>query len=312
MDPSHAEAAAGLFVSGLIRQRQITPALPEVFENLSLVVERLSWLVSTGNVLVALWADQLVGYLGWSIVPSFRGTSQRAAYCCEWGHASIEHGRQDVYQLLYAEAAKRWHEEGCGAHALTTLAHDTTLQRLLFWNGFGMAVIEGMRLLSDTQPMPRSGFTLRLATAGDAESIHFLDELLAEHLRAPTVCMRRVSRDEAWQREFLGRQEDTVWLVEEGKRPTGFLRLQVASQGAADIAGSPDAVGITGAYVLESHRRHGLAAWMLDEATHWYRGKGYARCSVDWESFNPQSDGFWSRHFAPVCCSLIRHVESAL
>jgi hypothetical protein len=51
---------------------------------------------------------------------------------------------------------------------------------------------------------------------------------------------------------------------------------------------------------------------LLAEATGWYRAKGYTRCSVDWESYNPSATKFWMKHFAPVCCSLIRHVESGL
>ena len=275
MDVSHAETAAGLFVSQLVRQRRITPSLPAVFEDVSLVAARLRWLISTGNVLAALRGEQLVGYLGWCIVPGFRGTGQKAAYCCEWGHASIEHDRTNVYQQLYAHAAARWQNEGCGAHALTTLAHDATLHQLLFWNGFGMAVVEGMRFLADTGPLSQPVFTSRLATPADIGALCALDELLAAHLRSPSVSMRRTPWGETKYREFLCREGNTVWLAEEGEQPVGFLRLQIEGQGATDVVGSPDAVGISGAYVVESHRRLGIAARLLEEASHWYRTQGY-------------------------------------
>jgi GNAT superfamily N-acetyltransferase len=312
MGSSHAETAAGLFVSQLVRQRQITPSLPAVFEDLSLVTDKLRWLISTGNVLAALRGERLVGYLGWFIVPGFRGTSQKGAYCCEWGHATVEHDRINIYRQLYAHAAVRWQNEGCGTHALTTLAQDTTLHQFLFWNGFGLAVVEGMKFLADTRPSSQRVFTLRQATLDDMGSLCSLDELLAGHLRAPSVCMRRKPWGETKFREFLCQESNTVWLAEEGKQVVGFLRLQIKGQGATDIVGSPDAVGIAGAYVLESHRRQGIAALLLEEASHWYRAKGCARCSVDWESLNPQANGFWLKRFAPVCYSLIRHVESAL
>jgi GNAT superfamily N-acetyltransferase len=312
MVASHAEAAAALFVDRFARQRRLVPALPAVFQDAPNVVAKLRWLAATGNAFVAMREGRLVGYVGWFIVPQFRGTPQKAAYCCEWGHAAIDHDQAAIYRQLYAHAAARWQAEGCGTHALTTLAHDTSLHQFLFWNGFGLAVVDAMRLLDDPAPASPDPRTYRMATKADIPAILSLDEQLTAHLSAPSVCMRRRSRDEAWQRAFLAQDDNAVALAEEGAQVVGILRLEGRCDGACEIVRSPDTVGLSGTYVLEPYRRHGVAAGLLAEAIRWSRANGYARCSVDWESFNPSATGFWLKHFAPVCYSLVRHVESGL
>ena len=193
------------------------------------------------------------------------------------------------------------------------LADDTALHQFLFWNGFGLAVVDAMGFLKDAMPSPPNGLTVRLATPADSLSILSLDAQLTEHLRAPSVCMRRHRpRDETRQREFICREGNTVWLSEEGNQVVGMLRMEGACGGASEIVRSPETVGISGAYVLKTHRRRGIAERLLEEAAHWYRGRGFTRCSVDWESFNPSATGFWMNRFTPVCLSVVRRVESAL
>jgi GNAT superfamily N-acetyltransferase len=170
-----------------------------------------------------------------------------------------------------------------------------------------------MTLLNDAAPESGGPCTYRGATEADIPAILSLDEQLVEHLQAASVCMRRHRpRDETRQRAFLAEEGNAVWLAEDGAKVVGMLRLEGRCEGACEIVRSPDTVGLSGAYVLEPYRRHGVAARLLAEATRGYRAKGYARCSVDWESFNPAATGFWLKHFAPVCYSLIRHVESGL
>jgi GNAT superfamily N-acetyltransferase len=313
MKASHAEAAAAMFIERLGRQRRIVAALPAEFLDAPRVTEKLRWLASTGNALAAVQGDRLVGYLGWFLVPAFRGTSQKAAYGCEWGHATIDQDQATIYRLLYSGAAARWQEEGCGTHALTTLACDTALHQFLFWNGFGLAVVDAMALLGDAAPESPGPCTYRMATEKDIPAILSLDAQLAAHLSAPSVCMpRRQPRDEARQRKFLAQEDNAVWLAEDGTKVVGLLRLEGRGEGACEIVRSPDTVGLSGAYVLEPYRGRGAAAGLLAAATRGYRAKGYTRCSVDWESYNPAATGFWLKHFAPVCYSLIRHVENGL
>jgi hypothetical protein len=42
-----------------------------------------------------------------------------------------------------------------------------------------------------------------------------------------------------------------------------------------------------------------------------YGGRGFTRCAVDFESFNPEAAVFWMKYFTPVCLSVMRVPETA-
>jgi hypothetical protein len=48
---------------------------------------------------------------------------------------------------------------------------------------------------------------------------------------------------------------------------------------------------------------------MLDAALRDYAARDFRRCSVDFESFNPEAAAFWLRYFEPVCYSVLRVPE---
>ena len=70
-------------------------------------------------------------------------------------------------------------------------------------------------------------------------------------------------------------------------------------------------IAITGAYIRPAYRGRGLAPAILDAALRDYAGRGFERCSVDFESFNPEAAGFWLRYFKAVSYSVVRVPESA-
>jgi len=51
---------------------------------------------------------------------------------------------------------------------------------------------------------------------------------------------------------------------------------------------------------------------LLRAALEDHRARGFRRCAVDFESFNPEAAAFWPRFFQPVCYSLMRIPERAL
>src|SRR5512143_2970126 len=144
-DSHYLSQAAALFIGNFKQQRCAVPTLPDRLENPQEVASRLSDLFKRFAGVMASEEDQLVGYLGWFIVKRFRETERIGAYVPEWGHATIDERRPEIYRALYRAAAEPWSTAGCGVHAITLLAHDRAAQQAWFWNGFGLIVVDAVR-----------------------------------------------------------------------------------------------------------------------------------------------------------------------
>ncbi len=101
-----------------------------------------------------------------------------------------------------------------------------------------------------------------------------------------------------------------VAALEDG-RLVGYLRLEGSSFGAADVVEAETTIAVTGEYVQPACRGRRLGAALLDAALRECAGRGYERCSVDFESFNPEAAAFWPKYFEPVCLSVLRIPEAS-
>lgn len=270
----------------------------------------LEGLLASSPGLVALEGSRLVGYLGWFIVNNFRRTDQKAAYCPEWGHAAVAGIQPRVYRALYRSAATQWASQGCRVHAITLLAGDPATEKVWFWNGFGLTVVDAIR---KTQPLSLAAptdFSIRKASREDAEALSVLD---AEHWRhyaaAPIFMVPQTPDDAASFASFTDQPESSVWLALQAGYPAGFMRFESDSDGASAVLQSKDTIAITGAYIRPENRGRQLASAILDAALQYYAGLGFEHCSVDFESFNPEAAGFWMKYFEPVCLSVVRVPE---
>ena len=312
----HISTAASLFASNYKELRRTVPSLPDLMENEGRVSSLLEWLLGNFSGLVALEGDQLRGFLGWLLVERFRDTRRKAAYCPEWGHASLEADRPAIYRALYREASRLWHEAGCQAHALTILAHERSTLETWFWNGFGLTVVDAIRgaAIRPLEPLdisPAAGVAIRKASPDDVQALSILEiEHRRHYSEAPIFMAPRQPHGESEIAEFLQTSENSYWLVEEGDEPVGFLRFEYRSEGAAQVVASDTTIAITGAYFRPELRGRGLASALVNTALQDYTTLGFERCSVDFESFNPEAASFWMKYFQPVCYSVVRVPET--
>jgi ribosomal protein S18 acetylase RimI-like enzyme len=109
--------------------------------------------------------------------------------------------------------------------------------------------------------------------------------------------------------EFLGNPTNSIWLALDGKTPVGMMRFECNEDGAVAIVDAPDKIAISGAYIRPQYRGRRAAPAILDAALRDYAAQGFARCSVDFESFNPEAATFWIKYFDPVCLSVTRVPE---
>ncbi len=109
--------------------------------------------------------------------------------------------------------------------------------------------------------------------------------------------------------ELLRDPCNSVWIAFDGQTPMSYLRFEGHSHGAAQSVQAETTAAITGAFTRPAYRGRGVAPALLDAALRDYAARGYQRCSVDFESFNPEAATFWMRYFTPVCLSLMRVPE---
>jgi GNAT superfamily N-acetyltransferase len=302
-----AEAVA-IFVSSLERTRRLVPQLPDEMLDVRAVAERLDGMTGV----VAIDRDGgLMGYLtSWFPISPFRHTDRAAAYSPEWGHGARGPDRRDTYRALYRAASADWSAAGCSVHAITLLEGDEASVDAWFWNGFGLATMDAVRDLAPVEAAPTPGIEVRAGGPADAGVLARLDAEHVHHYTQPPLLMGRPDAlDAAGWAVFCERPGTSVWIAEDADdRPYGFMRFD-SEFDAADVVASGRGVSITGAYVRPDRRRRGAATAMLDAGIRHHAAAGLSYCAVDFESFNPEAAGFWTRHFATVCSSLIRVPE---
>lgn len=307
----HIQEAAVLFAQSFMKLHQAVPALPDRMETPACTAKYLDELLANSGAVAAFDGGRLVGYLGWWIVDGFRDTDRKAAYCPVWAHAAAgESEKSRIYRALYREASAQWFAARCQAHAITLLANDEAAQQAWFWNGFGLTVVDAIRSLDPLDIQPPANYTLRKAGAADAVALAAIEAEHWRHYAEPPTLM--VSNGANTAHEFvqlLAEPENSVWTAWKGPELAGYFRFEGLSHGATEIVSHEGTTAITGAYVRPQYRGQRLAAALLDTALSEYRERGYARCSVDFELFNPEAAAFWTRYFEPVCFSVVRVPE---
>lgn len=303
--------AAELFLRQYRKLREAVPVLPERMENQALLEDMLGKFLTGHPAVAAVENGRLAGYLGWYEVGNFRGSGRCAAYCPEWGHAAEGSSRR-IDNAMYRAAAAQWYDQGCRTHALTILAGDPVTQDTWFWSGFGLGVVDAIRDLTPLGAHAPAGVTLRKAEASEVELLAALEAEHWQHYSRSPIFMGAICPSPAEEiAEVLENPDNSFWVAFQGSQAMSYLRFERQSFGASAIVRDERTVAITGAYTRPEDRGRGLVPALLDAALGDYRSRGFARCSVDFESFNPEAAVFWTRYFQPVCYSLFRVPEKA-
>ncbi len=305
--------AAGLFVANFRKQRQATPILPEALENPLRVAGMLNELFLSCPGVAAIENGQLLGFMGWYIVEHFREADITGAYCPIWGHgvSGDATGATAVYRSMYRTASAYWATRGCGVHAISLLANDHQAEKTWFWNGFGLTVVDAIRPIQPLNVQPGDSLVVRKAASQDVEMVARLDiEHWRQYSEAPIFMATPGPDSPEAIRAFIDDPNNTIWLCEIKDELAGMMRFEGRGHGATEIVQSETSIAISGAYTRPQFRGKGAAVAILDAALRYYGERGFERCSVDFESFNPEAANFWMKYFEPVSFSLTRHPEA--
>jgi GNAT superfamily N-acetyltransferase len=304
----HIPQAAALFIENFKLQREAVPSLPERMEDPQLVEEMIARRMAACGGLALVEGERLLGYLGWYISGSFRDTGRKGSYVPEWGHAAAADRRASIYRRLYRRAAEIWTESGCQVHAITLLAADRDALETWFWNGFGLTVVDALRSMDLIHAPAPVGLSLVRAVPADAGRVAEIEAEHWRHYSSPPIYMAvNLANTGAELQELLQDPRSSIWMALDGDQVAAYVRFEPPDSVA--IANTDDTIWIKGAYTRPEYRGRGAMPALIDAGLDEYRQRGFARCGVDFESFNPEAAVFWPRYFEPIGLSVVRVPE---
>lgn len=306
----HIREAAEIFTNSFKRQREEIPILPDRMADVQRISGMIENRLQSASGVAAVENGRLAGYITWYIVEGFRATERKAAFVPEWACGAVGEKKRAILRGLYRKASEIWLQEKCQTHAVTILTYDEMAINTWFWNGFGLTVVDAIRGMDEIRVEKPPEFIIRKAAENDIQELVLIENEHWQHYGKPPISMYTNSgRDSATFSEFLRRDENSIWIATGGNEVASYMVFENSSEGATGIVSSDTTIAITGAFTRPEHRGKGAAPALLNAALNEYRQKGYNRCSVDFESFNPEATVFWTKHFQPVCYSVIRVPE---
>lgn len=306
----HLPAMADLFIHNFRKLRATIPILPDLMEDKTRVISKLERFFESCPGVIAWEGNRLIGYMGWYLVDNFRNTAWKGAYCPEWGHAASDIAKPDIYRAMYRVAARYWTDAGCHLHALSLLAGDEQTEKVWFWNGFGLIVVDAIRPMQPLERDTSPRFLIRHATLEDVAALHQMELEHAQYYQEPPILMD-VYQPASVETltAFLRESHNSSYLAVDDDACMGYLRFEVNNTDSVAIVSAPDQVANTGAYIRPRYRGQGVGSAVLNAALSDYAEQGFRRCTVNFESFNPEATPFWLKYFTPACISLMRVPE---
>ena len=306
----HLKDAAALVNARYAALRADVPSLPSRYEDSGAILPYLRDLAEKVPGVAAICGSKLTGFLLGFVIPSFRG--KRSIFSPEWANGADLADSRRIYQEMYARLSSRWVDDGCFVHLISALANDRAGIDGWQWLGFGLIAADAVR---DLEPAPDTSadVDVRRGRLEDIEQAMALDDALQRHMAAaPTFLPYVDMHGREYHQEWLEDPANALWLARRGAEAVAYMRLGPASTDACTIIHAETTTSIVGAFTQEHARGRGIATALLNRSLEWARSEGYERCAVDFEPMNVLAARFWLRYFAPVCYSLVRHVDERI
>lgn len=307
-EEKYLEDAARLFAGTYRAAREHIPLLPTRYEDADVVSPLLNDAIHRTPGVVAIENGKLSGYLIGRLLRIWRG--RRSAFVPFWGHAVAGEKRRKILEQMYAQLSNEWIMNGCFTHLISVLVNDEKIIDTLFWLGFGMAVVDTMRDFSDVHG-PTAAVEIRRANLDDMDVVVSLDHELARYLAGPPIFVAMTEkRNKEYHEKWLSKSTHALWLASDKGGVVSYMKICPLNEDY--LITDEKTAWIQGAYTKERLRGKGIGTVLLKRCLDWAQSQDYERCAVDFESENVLASAFWTRHFQPVCFSLIRQIDKQI
>ncbi|MCL1829898.1 MAG: GNAT family N-acetyltransferase [Oscillospiraceae bacterium] len=258
----------------------------------------------------AFESDRMIGYMCCYNVfdNAFGTTDTKGVWSAVHMHAASGN-LQQVYDLMYQAAAKKWVAAGALSHGITFYTHDEIPIQCLFRRGFGMRCIDAVKLIeSHTLKLPT---TLNICEieASKADRVLTLKNALIEHLSDTPCFMKYPLLNGADVIAKVVARNSRIFILCSDNQIVAFL--EITSSGESFVTETDSFMNICGGYLIPQLRGRGMFDLLLEYCENQLYKEGYEYLGVDFESLNPAAYGFWLKHFKPYTYSLVRRIDES-
>lgn len=253
--------------------------------------------------------NTLIAYMVTCGIFHFKG--QKCAMISEYGHASEEKDKKELYRLMYMSLSSEWIHNKIHLHIIGHLAHDITLKETLYLSGFGAILSEKVR---DFTPIKN---TAHVSISYENDPARLID-IQCEHNNyyplAPIFIKKTNNREEiASDLDEHKKSGDTFFVYYENNNPAGYFIIGKSNQeGEGFLLKNTNTAQIKSAYLKPAFRGRGIGASLLQESIKWAKEKGFERLFVEHETANYYGGKFWSRHFSPYLYYSMRYIDNTI
>lgn len=309
VNEKHVNAAADLIMAAYNEEKIVVPFLPDGQDYLNIFKESIGYLFNNGTGVAAVCKGELIGFLAGFEIPEFFGKC-KGIYSPIYGHGGIKKYRNKVYQELYKRAADLWVKKACMNHAVTFFAHDRETIDTWFWQGFGMRCVDAIR---EVAPIHANNPNIIISKAGvgDIPALADIHRRHNQYYRNSPVFMPREEEDPIQDlTEWLEQQNHHLWIAYRDGKLLGYMRIEPSAE--TFVSKDPNVMNITGAYTVDTERKSGIGALLLETIQQWLLENGYPLCGVDFESINTAGSNFWTKYFTPYTYSMVRRIDERI
>jgi len=302
----HIEAAKKIALDNYNEEREYVQELPEAAE-----LWDIGFFVENGYGVVALEEGSVVGYLcffnPWS--GAFDTEDSLGTFSPLHANGAIKKNRYRIYQDMYEYAAMYLASKNIKGLGVCLYAHDEISKNALFEYGFGMRCKDSIQKISAfcQNQIQNSDLKFEELKVEDFPLLHEHRHDLHEHLKESPCFMQADADDyKRW-----------ITKVDEGDRRTFIAKLgdeivayvDIAEEGENFVTVHPKMRNIQGAYCKPEYRGMKIYGDLLTFVAGVLKEEGYEYLGVDFESYNPTANRFWSKHFNEYTNSVTRRIE---
>ncbi len=285
---------------------KILPDLDSVGEILS---KSISHLFESGEGIVALSNNKLVGYIG-------AYTRNRL-----WGHSKglysplyafgtadlIQAKKERLIERLFSAFMGEWASKGFLDMAITLYNNDAIVLNAIRKLGFGSRCVDSIASLPIKIDNARTA-QIKIISKEDRPFLRDLWEGLIIHLQQPPCFMRTAPKN--WDEDFSDWVHDnSITVVGAFFDDNCVGYIQVNDKGESFVSMAKEALNINGAFVSYDNRGKGISDLLLSAVSEYAASRGYSMLGVDYECFNVEGRRFWEKKFTPYTDTMVRVLD---
>jgi len=324
MNHNHIEYAAKVALAEYHEEYNAVPLLlkGDYYSNLC---KMISELIDLNLGTVAIEDGKVIGFLTcYHPMNNHFGTTL-GTFSPIHAHGAVKENRRRIYSRLYQVAAEKWVGQGILSHAIVLYAHNNEAVESFFWNGFGLRCVDAIRgvepIASNEYP---SAIFCELSMDEIGQVVPLKNQLIKHLQNTPMFIPLFFQRDIQQVKEENERRGSRFFVIKINGETVAFIEIMASGENFA--CEDSKTMNICGAYMLPEYRNQdawasskqsfrpasGMFTKLLAFLINTLAAEGYARCGVDFESFNPTASGFWLKYFTPYTYSLVRRIDDRI